>query len=79
MTMSTTQAGTTRLCGFCGEPAHWTAEDDRRAAAIEAEPGWWADTTPAVFGMTDADQPLTLFPAPDPCGTPDMFDTDGEP
>jgi len=24
-------------CGFCGEPRHWTAEDDRRVAAIEQE------------------------------------------
>lgn len=33
----------------------------------------WAATTARQYDAAAPDQPLTLFAAPDPCGTPDLF------
>lgn len=33
----------------------------------------WRDLRPAAFDTDAKPQPLTLFPEPDPTGTPDLF------
>jgi len=36
----------------------------------------WRAMPPAAFDPSVKPQPLALFPAPDPTGTPDLFDTE---
>lgn len=36
----------------------------------------WRDMNPRDYDATAPAQPLTLFPAPDPAGTPDLFDAE---